>query len=87
MEEIGPSFDMIVRRTKFANDSLMKEALKLPPSVLVKPTKNIEKNTFGDTLGRIHMQREDIKQLGLKKPKRKRIKDKVKEVNKKQKQI
>eukprot|EP01091_Cochliopodium_minus_P015223 TRINITY_DN5350_c0_g1_i1.p1 TRINITY_DN5350_c0_g1~~TRINITY_DN5350_c0_g1_i1.p1 ORF type:complete len:311 (-),score=102.29 TRINITY_DN5350_c0_g1_i1:25-957(-) len=73
LEEIGPSFDMKIRRTKFASEDLLKETIKLPPTITPKPIKNIEKNTFGETIGRIHVQKEDISQIGLKKPKRKRI--------------
>lgn len=51
----------------------MKETLKLPPTLTPKPTKNKEKNTFGETLGRIHVQQEDVSQMALKKPKRKRV--------------
>jgi hypothetical protein len=82
----GPSFDMKIRRTKFSSEDLMKETLKLPPTITYKPTKNKEKNTFGETLGRIHLQQEDISQIALKKPKRKRIvKEKEDDQNKKQK--
>lgn len=62
LEEVGPHFDMEVRRSRPASAELQKEACKVPRQVQKsgKMKKNFEKNAFGDTLGRVHMQKQDL---------------------------
>merc|ERR1712137_929766 len=65
LEEVGPSFDCSIGRTKFASTDLMKEALRLPPQLQGKKKKNKSTNIFGDKLGTIHMERQDLDTLTL----------------------
>lgn len=69
LELMGPSMDMKLGRTRFAPDELMKQALKVPKELAPKKTKNIETNALGETVGRIHMQKQDFDSLQSRKVK------------------
>eukprot|EP00062_Callorhinchus_milii_P009323 gi/632952999/ref/XP_007892156.1/ PREDICTED: LOW QUALITY PROTEIN: ribosome production factor 2 homolog [Callorhinchus milii] len=77
LEEMGPSFNFVLRRTHLASDDLYKKALKQPKALKAKKKKNISQDVFGTTYGRIHMQKQDLSKLqtrklkGLKKGRRK----------------
>jgi ribosome production factor 2 len=66
LEEIGPSFDLTVRRTQFAPEAMMKEAMRTPKDPRTdRKRKNISKNELGDKLGRIHLGKQDLSGLAL----------------------
>lgn len=65
--EIGPSFDLSVRRTKLGSDDLYKKSLKQPKEIAPKKKKNISRDAFGSVLGRIHMQKQDMSKLQTRK--------------------
>lgn len=67
LEEIGPSIDFVLRRSKLASDDLYKRAKKQPVQLKKKKIKNISKNKLGSKLGRIHMQKQDLKRLQTRK--------------------
>lgn len=80
LTEMGPSIDFTVRRVQEADEERMKAALKRPKvskkdveSGLGKKKKNIETDEMGDTVGRIHLPKQDLgkmqgrKMKGLKK--------------------
>ncbi|XP_046669742.1 ribosome production factor 2 homolog [Homalodisca vitripennis] len=69
LEEIGPSVDFKLRRTKLASDDLFKLACKRPKSLKVKKVKNVTHDAFGTKLGRIHMTRQDVNKLQTRKMK------------------
>lgn len=69
LEEMGPSFDFLIRRTKLASDDLFKQSRKRPKETKVKRVKNISKDAFGSKLGRIHMTKQDISKLQIRKMK------------------
>ncbi|XP_063299583.1 ribosome production factor 2 homolog [Pelobates fuscus] len=69
LEEMGPSFDFVMRRTHLASDDLYKQSMKLPKALLGKKKKNISHNTFGTKFGRIHMQKQDLGKLQTRKMK------------------
>jgi len=69
LEEIGPSFDFVLRRTHLADESLYKEALRQPKALKVRVKKNIDRDVFGTKTGRIHMQRQDFDGLQTRKMK------------------
>lgn len=80
LEEIGPHFDMELRRSRPASAELQKEACKTPRQVQKsgKTKKNFEKNALGDTLGRVHMSKQDLNDFQTRKMKGlKRGRDKV----------
>ncbi|XP_064473055.1 ribosome production factor 2 homolog [Ornithodoros turicata] len=67
LEEIGPSFDLCLRRMKIASDDLFKRARRLPKQAKPKKKKNFEKTALGTTLGRIHMEKQDLSKLQTRK--------------------
>jgi len=70
LDQIGPSFDFRVGRFKFADESVMNEAMKhgrRPNEARTK--KNIETDTMGDKLGRIHLGKQDLNELQTRKMK------------------
>lgn len=69
VEEIGPSFDFTVRRTRIAAESLYKDSLRKPKALKKKKKKNIEHDVFGTKTGRIHMEKQDLASLQTRKMK------------------
>uniref|UniRef100_V9KUK6 Ribosome production factor 2 homolog n=1 Tax=Callorhinchus milii TaxID=7868 RepID=V9KUK6_CALMI len=67
LEEMGPSFNFVLRRTHLASDDLYKKALKQPKALKAKKKKNISQDVFGTTYGRIHMQKQDLSKLQTRK--------------------
>lgn len=62
---MGPCFDISIKRTKYGSDDLMKLATKVPKEVQAKKVKNISRSGFGDKMGTIHMQPQDLSKLAL----------------------
>uniref|UniRef100_UPI00398E755F ribosome production factor 2 homolog isoform X1 n=2 Tax=Pristiophorus japonicus TaxID=55135 RepID=UPI00398E755F len=81
LEEMGPSFNFVLRRTHLASDDLYKKALKQPKALKAKKKKNVSQDVFGTTYGRIHMEKQDLGKLqtrkmkGLKKRRVKKVVD------------
>jgi ribosome production factor 2 len=74
--EIGPSFDLKERKFSLADEVLYKKSLKQPKGVKEIKEKNIEKNKIlGEKRGRIHMQKQNLKAVSLKKYKKYMNKD------------
>ena len=67
LEEIGPSLDLKLNRTKLASDSLYKTAKKQSKMIEVKKKKNVSRDGLGTTFGRIHMEKQDFGKLQLRK--------------------
>jgi len=63
LEEIGPSVDLVLRRTKLASLDLFKSSCKKPKEIKAKKVKNISKDPFGSQLGRVHMPKQDLRRL------------------------
>ncbi|CAI9570391.1 unnamed protein product [Staurois parvus] len=68
LEEMGPSFDFVMRRTHLADD-LYKLTMKRPKALQGKKKKNISHDTFDTKYGRIHMQKQDLGKLQTRKVK------------------
>ena len=74
--EIGPSFDLKERKFSLADEVLYRKALKQPKGIKETKEKNIEKNKIlGEKRGRIHMQKQNLKAVSLKKYKKYMNKD------------
>jgi len=73
----GPDMDFKVRRTEFASPDLWKLAMKQPQGVKAKKKKNQTTNIFGETIGRLHLERQDIDSRSGKKSKALRMADKL----------
>lgn len=69
LEEIGPSVNFSIRRTKIASADLYKVALKKPASLKVTPKKNITRDELGNTHGRVHVAKQNVKSLQTRKMK------------------
>jgi ribosome production factor 2 len=69
VEEMGPRFDFRIGRTREAEESMMKEALKQPKHLEPKVKKNIETDLIGDKVGRVHMSKQDFGSLQTRKMK------------------
>jgi ribosome production factor 2 len=80
LEEIGPHFSLEIRRSQEAPTDLMKQATRRAKSLLTKikrgdgtqPTKlgkNLKRDEMGTVLGRVHVGRQDMKDLALMKMK------------------
>ena len=69
VEEIGPRMDFRVGRVKEADVSMLKEAMKKPRGLEERPKKNITTDTMGDKIGRVHLGRQDLSELQLRKMK------------------
>ena len=82
MTEVGPSLNLKVRNVHLASKELYDLACKQPKEIMVKKVKNIENNALGEKRGRIHMSKQNLKAVALKKYKkilgRKRFEKKTK---------
>jgi len=67
LEEIGPRFDLSLRRSQLAFEDLFKTSLRQPYQLKPKKEKNISQSNLGTTFGRIHMERQDYTKLATKK--------------------
>lgn len=55
LNEIGPSIDFTIRRTKIASEDLYKLSRKQPKQLKVGKKKNISRDQLGNTHGRVHV--------------------------------
>lgn len=68
LEELGPRFDMEVGRSRPPASDVAKEACRAPKQAgAPKLQKNFERNAMGDTMGRIHMERQSLDTLQTRK--------------------
>ena len=66
-----------IRRTQFASSDLWKLAMKQPAGVKAKKKKNQTTNIFGETIGRLHLEKQDIDKRSGKKSKALRLAEKL----------
>lgn len=69
VEEIGPRMDFRVGRVKEADESMLKEAMKKARGLEERTKKNVSMNPMGDKIGRVHLGKQDLSQLQLRKMK------------------
>lgn len=69
LEEIGPSIDFSIRRTKIASKDLYKIANKKPLELNVTKKKNVSKDGLGNVRGRVHIDKQIITKLQTRKMK------------------
>lgn len=60
LTEMGPRFDLRLRRSSIAAPDLRKESLRVPQQLRVAKRKNVTTNVFGEKIGRIHMPRQEL---------------------------
>lgn len=76
----GPDFDFKIRRTQYAAPDLWKAAMKQPKAAklqLKKKAKNQSTNIFGETVGRLHLEKQDIDSMQGRRSKALRIAGKI----------
>ncbi|GMI04596.1 hypothetical protein TrRE_jg3789 [Triparma retinervis] len=56
----GPDMDLTMRRTQYATPDMWKASLKQPQQLTKRKTKNKSTNMFGETVAKIHLERQDI---------------------------
>jgi ribosome production factor 2 len=64
LQPCGPDLDFCLRRTQWADADLAKAARQQPARS--KKRKNLSSNMFGETLGRLHLQKQSIESTGRK---------------------
>jgi ribosome production factor 2 len=72
LDELRPRFDFSVGRRKDADSGVLKEAMKRgqrPDEDFRSKQKNVGMDTMGDKVGRVHLSRQDLGQLQLRKMK------------------
>ncbi|MCJ1485871.1 rRNA-binding ribosome biosynthesis protein rpf2 [Schaereria dolodes] len=69
VEEIGPRLDFRLGRVRDADEGSLKEAMKKAKGMEARPKKNVETDVVGDKIGRIHLGRQDLKELQTRKMK------------------
>ena len=73
----GPDMDFRIRRTQYASPDVWKASMKQPVSLKKKAKKNQTTNMFGETIGRLHLERQDIDKRQGRKSKALRIAGKI----------
>uniref|UniRef100_U5EX67 Ribosome production factor 2 homolog n=1 Tax=Corethrella appendiculata TaxID=1370023 RepID=U5EX67_9DIPT len=69
LTEIGPSMDLVIRRTKIGSDDLYKLSLKQPAILKVAKRKNVTRDELGNVHGRVHIDKQNISALQTRKMK------------------
>lgn len=69
LQECGPSMDLSLRRTRYGQDDVRKQACRVPTQSKPKKVKNISHDTMHNTVGRIHMEKQDLDNLQIRKVK------------------
>lgn len=69
LQPMGFSFDLTIRRQKLAAPDLWKMSLKTPKAAVIQKTKNVTENGVGDKMGRVHMIKQDLGVMNVKKMK------------------
>jgi len=69
LEPMGPAVVMAFRRSQFPAPDLWALACKQPKEVVTKKVKNVNLNEFGDRIGQIHVQRQELDEMQLRKRK------------------
>jgi ribosome production factor 2 len=65
----GPDTTMQIRRTQFAEPDLWSLSLKQPQGLKKKKRKNKTTNVFGEVIGRLHIEQQDVEKMGGRKSK------------------
>ena len=65
----GPDTTLQIRRTQFAEPDLWKQSLRQPQGLKKKKVKNQSTNVFGEVIGRLHIEHQDVAKMGGRKSK------------------
>jgi len=73
----GPDMDFLTRRKQWASPDLARLAMKQPKQNKIKKVKNQTTNLFGETIGRLHVEAQDIDKMQGKRVRALRISRKI----------
>ena len=65
----GPNFTLIVRRTQYANQTVLRHALRKPKTTQPRRIKNVAHDVFGEKVGRLHVEKQDLEKIQTRKMK------------------
>lgn len=69
LEEMGPSYDLKIKRTSLPKPDLWNSAVRVAKEVKPKKVKNIEVDEMGDKYGRIHLGKQELDKIQTRKMK------------------
>eukprot|EP01031_Cornospumella_fuschlensis_P032979 gene32979-39884_t len=64
LQPMGPSMDLLLRRTQMASEDMWKTAIRRPKILEQSKVKNITRTDMGDKVGRIHMKKQNLDSMG-----------------------
>lgn len=64
---MGPSLDLEIRRIHENVSDLKKQSLRVPRGVKAVKVKNVTHNVFGERLGRMHMTKQEVDKMQVRK--------------------
>ncbi len=67
LELMGPSLDLEIRRVHENTTQLKKVALLVPKTVKPTKVKNVTHNVFGEKIGRLHMTKQEVDKMQVRK--------------------
>ena len=65
LANMGPFWDLSLRRTRLASDDLWKLACRQPKASTTKKVKNVSENSMGDKIGRLHIEKQDLTKMAV----------------------
>lgn len=65
----APSMNFVIRRSRWPGNDLWKKAIRQPKAIKPKKRKNVSTSALGETLGQIHMTRQDYSEMQTRKVK------------------
>jgi hypothetical protein len=65
LEEYGPRMNLTLNRKTGASESVQREALRQPKELNPKKRKNVSEGLVGAITGRIHMQKQNLSEMAL----------------------
>jgi ribosome production factor 2 len=84
LEPCGPDIDYSLRRTQWAPPELYRAAREQPKALKKKKTKNQTTNMFGERIGKLHLEKQDVDTMGGRKSKALRRADKISKAEEKE---
>jgi ribosome production factor 2 len=69
LKEMGPNYDLIIKRTTVPKAEIWNSAVKVSKEVKPKKAKNVEVDEMGDKYGRIHLGKQEIQKIQTRKMK------------------
>ena len=67
LQLMGPSIDMEIRRIHENTGALKKQSLIVPKTIKPTKVKNVTHNVFGEKIGRVHMTKQEVDKMQVRK--------------------